>query len=75
MAEAAVRHVAGLATVVRPTDPVAVVTDDPDDDRVLEAAYAGTADVIVSGDRHLLHLGSWREIRIEKVSAFLERAI
>lgn len=30
----------------------------------VEAAAAGAADVIVSGDRHLRSLGSWRGIRI-----------
>lgn len=41
-----------------------VIADDPDDDRVLEAAYASHASVIVSGDRHLLTLGTWRSVRV-----------
>jgi len=35
---------------------LSVISDDPDDDRVLECAVEGGADVIVSGDRHLLKL-------------------
>jgi uncharacterized protein len=31
--------------------------DDPDDDHVLACAVAGRADLIVSGDKHLLGLG------------------
>ena len=43
------------------------------DDRVLEAAAAGRADVIVSGDRHLLRLRSWQGVPIEKAAAFVKR--
>ena len=69
----AVSQVARIAIVVRPEERVEVVVDDPDDDRVLEAAAAGRADVIVSGDRHLLRMRSWNGIRIEKAAAFLKR--
>ena len=69
----AVGQVARIATVVRPEDRVEVVLDDPDDDRVLEAAAASQADVIVSGDRHLLRLRSWRGVPIEKAAAFVKR--
>jgi putative PIN family toxin of toxin-antitoxin system len=69
----AVAQVARIAIVARPEERVEVVLDDPDDDRVLEAAAAGGADVIVSGDRHLLRLRSWNGIRIEKAAAFLKR--
>ena len=35
----------------------AVIADDPDDDHVLACAVAGRANLIVSGDKHLLGLG------------------
>jgi predicted nucleic acid-binding protein len=41
-----------------------VVTDDPDDDRILECALAGKANVIVSGDRHLLKLKEYQRMAI-----------
>jgi len=69
----AIAQVARIATVVRPEERAEVVLDDPDDDRVLEAAAAGGADVIVSGDRHLLRLRSWNGIQIENAAAFLKR--
>ncbi len=50
-----------------------VVAADPDDDTVLACAVAGNADAIVSGDRHLLALGSYRDIPILTVVALLER--
>jgi predicted nucleic acid-binding protein len=37
---------------------------------VLEAVVQGEAEAIVSGDRHLLRLGSWEGIRIVKARAF-----
>lgn len=35
----------------------AIIAADPDDDHVLACAMAGNADLIVSGDKHLLGLG------------------
>ena len=52
------------ALVVEPNLALTVITDDPDDDRVLECAVAGSVDYIVSGDRHLLKLGSFQGISI-----------
>jgi putative PIN family toxin of toxin-antitoxin system len=37
---------------------------DPDDDRILEVALNGCADVIVTGDEDLLSMNPWREIKI-----------
>jgi putative PIN family toxin of toxin-antitoxin system len=45
---------------------------DPDDNRVLEAAVAGEAEYIVTGDRDLLDLGSCEGIRIVTPAAFVE---
>ena len=55
--------------VVNP-DAVEVITADPDDNRILEAA-AGS-DYIVSGDHHLLDLGHFRNIPIVTVAEFIE---
>jgi uncharacterized protein len=63
-AEEVLTQLVRVAVVVDPTDPINGITDDPDDNRVLEAAAEGDAAVIVSGDRHLLTLGTWRGIRI-----------
>jgi putative PIN family toxin of toxin-antitoxin system len=43
---------------------------DPDDDKFLELAVLGRADVIVSGDADLLVLGSFRGIPIVDPAAF-----
>jgi len=47
--------------------------DDPDDDRILEAAVEGCADCIVSGDKHLLRMKTFQGIEILKVGEFLLR--
>jgi putative PIN family toxin of toxin-antitoxin system len=48
-------------------------SDDADDDVFLECAVTVDADYVVSGDTHLLDLGSHDEIPILPPAAFLER--
>ena len=45
-----------IAEVVEPALTLAVVEDDPDDNRILECALAGRAALVVTYDRHLLRL-------------------
>lgn len=49
------------------------VAADPADDRVLECAVAARADCIVSGDGHLLALGTFGKIPILAPADFLRR--
>jgi len=70
---AAVAQVTRIAAVVEPSETVQVVKAGPADDRVLEADRAFGADVIVSGDPHLLDLGSWSEIEIISPAEFVTR--
>ena len=46
-----------IADFVKPTCDLKIVAADPDDDRILECAVDGNADIIVTGDDHLLNLG------------------
>lgn len=69
--EEAVRQLARLAIVVRPSITVEEIAADPSDDRVLEAAAEGDADAIASGDRHVLDLRAWRGIRALRASELL----
>jgi len=71
MAEDAVRQLARIGTIVEPATSVSDIEDDPADNRVLEAAAESNADAIVSGDRHLLDLGTWRGIRILPPALFI----
>jgi len=71
-AEEVVAQLVRLAVVVDPPRDVVDITDDPADNRVLEAAAEGGAELIISGDRHLRALVSWRGIRILEPAAFLD---
>ena len=63
-----VERYALLATVVHPAAISPVILDDPDDDHVLACALAAKAEIIVSGDRHLLDLKEHQGIRIVTVA-------
>ncbi len=56
---------------VSPTVRVHVIKEDPSDNKFLECALSGKADFIVSGDKHLLGLGSFRGIPIVTPRSFL----
>ncbi len=66
-----VRLVETASVVVEPARSVRVVTADPADDRVLEAAEAAGADFIVTGDRHLLDLERFAGTRIVSPRTFV----
>ena len=48
------------------------VKEDPKDDMIINTAYDGRADVIVSGDNHLLELKNFRGIKIITVDCMLK---
>ena len=54
-------------------DVSAAIPDDPADEMVLACAVEAQADVVVSGDRHLLHLGAYRSIPVLTARQFLKR--
>lgn len=57
---------------VQPAKTLNIIRD-LSDNRFLECALAGHADCIVSGDRHLLDLKSFRRIPILTARTFLEK--
>ena len=59
------------AVVIPKLPAVHVIKDDPDDDKFLACAFAARAEYIVSGDQHLLSLGSYKSISIVTVKEFL----
>jgi putative PIN family toxin of toxin-antitoxin system len=62
--ERQIRIINGVAKIVASTNALSLVDADPDDNRILECAVAGAADLIVSNDHHLLDLKSCRGIPI-----------
>ena len=65
-------HLRAITTHISATEKVDVVMADPDDNRILECALAARSEAVVTGDRHLLVLGSFREIKIMRVGDFLD---
>jgi putative PIN family toxin of toxin-antitoxin system len=68
---AQLKLVARVAKIVEPKFTLEVIAADPDDDRILECAVAGNADLIVSGDRHLTRLKAVQGIGIDRAIDFL----
>ena len=65
-------QIAGFTNRVKPTRKVYVVEADPDDNAILECAAAGGSEWIVTGDKDLLRLGSFENIRIVRGAEFLK---
>lgn len=61
-----------IAEVVSPQHRVRVLDDEPDN-RILECAVAAGADLLVSGDRAILQLAKFRDVRIISLRQYLER--
>jgi putative PIN family toxin of toxin-antitoxin system len=75
LSEQQIRHflhlLARQAVAVAPSQQLTVIEADPTDNRYLECALAAEAEVIVSGDRHLLALGEYEGIQILSPAGFL----
>jgi len=66
----ALRQIVRAAVVSKPTSKLGVVEDEPDN-RILECALDGQADLVVTGDRHLLKLRRFQGIPIIRLADFL----
>ena len=63
---------AALAKTIRPHKIQPVIAADPDDDKVLACAQTANAEVIVSGNSHLLDLNEFEGIKIITVNQLLD---
>ena len=63
-----------FAHIVVPTQTLNV-TDDPDDNRILECAIAAGSDRIVTYDKDLLRLGEYAGVKIVRAIDFLQRGM
>jgi len=62
-----------VCDIVNPAIRVDVVTADPNDNIILECALESKADIIVSGDQHLLAVIEFKGMRIVSPSDYLKR--
>lgn len=73
--ESAVRRsiklVAAVANIARPEERIDLLNDEPDN-RILECAMHAKADIIVTGDRHLLAIKEFEGVRIMTIREFLD---
>jgi uncharacterized protein len=69
-----IERMLAAAELVAITERIAVCRD-PTDDKFLELAVNGHADLIVSGDRDLLALNPYREIPIVTPAAFVNGVV
>ena len=63
-------NLAEISRIVKPTERISIFQDEPDN-RILECAAAGKADAIVTGDKEMLKLGSYKEIKIITLKDYL----
>lgn len=61
-----------LGKLVSPKIKLKILSDEPDN-RILECAVAGHADIIVTGDRTMLRLSEYKKVKIIALKDFLLR--
>lgn len=67
-----VRRINEAAVRADPEQRITVIDADPDDDKFIECAVAGGAGYIVTGEKHLLALGSYQRIQIIPPAVFVK---
>lgn len=61
-----------VGMVVDPKRKIRRITADPEDNMVLECAVEGEVEYIVSGDKHLLELKTYRRVKILSPASFYD---
>lgn len=65
-----VRRISHVCEIVKTSHKVEVVKDDASDNMIIECAVNGRADLIISGDKHLLRLKAYKGIPIRNPKYF-----
>jgi len=66
-----IKRILNNAELVEPVEKLTVIKSDKSDNKVLECAVAYKAEIIVSGDSHLLEVKKYKGISILKPADFL----
>ena len=61
-----------IAKVVKTSDKIKIIKEDPDDNIIIESAFENNAQFIISGDAHLLKLKKYSNVKIVTPAKFLE---
>jgi putative PIN family toxin of toxin-antitoxin system len=67
------QQVRSFTKMVEPTMKLSVVKDDPDDDKIVEAAVESRSEAIITNDKDLLRMKEFQGVQMLKVGAFLHR--
>lgn len=67
-----VLEIVGKSKMVPTTRPFKGISRDPDDDAIINTAFRGKAEYVVTGDKDLLALGAFKKIQIVSVNQMLE---
>jgi putative PIN family toxin of toxin-antitoxin system len=68
-----IRSLIVMSDMVFISGSLSIIEDDPKDNMVLETAIMGKAEYIVSGDKHLLKVKQYSNVRIINTSEFILR--
>jgi predicted nucleic acid-binding protein len=67
------KKVIANSLLIEPQETITLVTEDPDDNKILACAKAGKVDYIISQDAHLLKLNVFESIPILTPEEFLRK--
>jgi len=70
--ESALKQILRICSLVMPSIKINAVIEDPDDNMILECAVTGKVGYIVSGDKHLLDLKEFENIKIVTTASILK---
>ena len=66
-----IENILEFCNVIEVSEKITYLKDDPDDDKILECAVSSKCNYIISGDKHLIRLKSFRNIKILNPAEFL----
>jgi uncharacterized protein len=71
-ARQAITTIKQFTHVVLPKETITIITEDEQDNRILECALEANAEVVITGDEHLRHLKTFQGIFIVSPGEFLK---
>jgi len=60
---------------IEPKTKIILITEDPDDNKIIECAIDGRAKYIITGDSHLLKIRKYKNIMIVNPNGFLRKRV
>ena len=71
-AKAAARKLIQNSDIIQPTTKISAILEDPEDNKIIEAAHAVKADYIITQDHHLLKIKRYQSIAIITPEQYLQ---